>query len=114
SCDPTTGCIHTPVAGTCDDGSVCTTGDTCVAGVCTGTLTPAAQTCALGNGNVCDGAEACNPTTGACDPGTPLVCNDNNPCTTDTCSAISGCQFTNVADSTPCGIGMTCLAGVCQ
>jgi hypothetical protein len=114
SCDPLVGCIHTPVAGTCDDASLCTTGDICVAGVCTGTPTPAAQTCALGNGNVCDGIEQCNPATGLCDPGTPLVCNDGNPCTTDTCNTVSGCQFANVADSTPCGIGMTCLAGVCQ
>jgi hypothetical protein len=37
SCDPLVGCIHTPVAGTCDDTNACTAGDTCVAGVCTGT-----------------------------------------------------------------------------
>jgi hypothetical protein len=48
-----------------------------------------------GNSNVCDGAEACDAF-GECTPGLPLVCNDSNLCTTDSCHPISGCSFTSI------------------
>ncbi len=34
SCDPTTGCVHAALAGTCSDGNACTTGDSCQDAVC--------------------------------------------------------------------------------
>ena len=37
SCDPAVGCVHAPLSGgACDDGRLCTTGDTCQNGVCAG------------------------------------------------------------------------------
>ena len=38
SCDPTLGCQHValPTGASCEDGSLCTTGDSCIRGVCVG------------------------------------------------------------------------------
>ncbi|HEV7733111.1 MAG TPA: hypothetical protein VGR62_13155 [Candidatus Binatia bacterium] len=117
SCAQATGCVNAPNVGSCDDGSLCTTGDTCAGGSCVGTPTPAAVTCNAGNGTVCDGAEACNPATGNCEAGTPLSCNDNNPCTDDTCDAVTGCAHTpntaSCTDGSACTSGDTCSAGSC-
>jgi len=69
------------------------------------------------DGNVCNGHETC--VSGACVPGTPLNCDDSNPCTVDTCDPVAGCVHTNVANGTTCndGNGCTrsdvCVAGVC-
>ncbi|HAN32155.1 MAG TPA: hypothetical protein DCQ06_11200, partial [Myxococcales bacterium] len=42
-------------------------------------------------------------------------CDDSNPCTTDSCSAKTGCGHKAVKDGTSCGAGaQTCNAGVCQ
>jgi len=35
-------------------------------------------------------------------------CNDNNECTTDTCTADNACQYTNVASGTACDDGLWC------
>jgi uncharacterized repeat protein (TIGR03806 family) len=43
------------------------------------------------DGNACNGIETCE--TGSCAGGAAPVCNDGNPCTTDTCSPGSGCSF---------------------
>jgi formylglycine-generating enzyme required for sulfatase activity len=40
--------------------------------------------------NVCNGVETCDPVLG-CQPGTPLNCNDGDPCTVDGCHVITGC-----------------------
>ncbi|MBX7190909.1 MAG: hypothetical protein K1X94_02570 [Sandaracinaceae bacterium] len=100
-------CTHPARTGSaCSDGSLCTTGDACsVAGVCTGTPLDCADM------NVCT-SDSCNPATGcvhapammgtacsdgdactvgdtcvgtACQAGTPMSCNDSNPCTSDAC-----------------------------
>jgi hypothetical protein len=42
--------------------------------------------------NVCNGAETCQA--GVCIAGVPISCNDNNPCTIDTCDPVAGCTFT--------------------
>lgn len=42
ACDPELGCVHAINASPCDDGNVCTSGDVCAAGVCTGGTTIAA------------------------------------------------------------------------
>ncbi len=81
-CDTTTGqCALGPISegNPCDaDGTVCTAGDKCVAGTC-----------------------------GA---GSQVMCDDNNPCTTDTCDPIAGCK--NVANNAPCDAdGNACTAG---
>src|SRR5262249_55215737 len=142
SCDPVAGCRHVAVAdGTsCADSTVCNGAEVCQAGVCqpgsplncddgnpctTDTCLPvsACQHTSLPNGaacpdaTVCNGAETC--LAGVCIAGTPLNCNDNNPCTLDTCDPVAGCRHTPVANGTPCPDATvcngaeTCSAGVC-
>jgi hypothetical protein len=41
--------------------------------------------------NICNGAEDC--VSGACAPGTPLVCDDGVACTDDSCNPATGCVF---------------------
>jgi hypothetical protein len=56
TCDHSTGVCSNPAAPDatpCDDGSKCTTGDTCLAGTCVGTPV------------VCD-SSTCDPLTGLC------------------------------------------------
>jgi hypothetical protein len=47
-----------------------------------------------------------------------VQCNDNNPCTTDTCNPASGCTFTNntlaCSDNNACTSGDVCAAGSCK
>jgi hypothetical protein len=114
-------CSNTPVLnGTaCNDNNMCTgvgpggTGDTCTGGVCSG---PAVN---CSDGNACNGMETCNPTTG-CAPGTPLTCDDNNPCTADSCNPATGCvnnptplNGTACDDGSACTNPDTCTNGVC-
>ena len=40
SCDPATGCVHTPNSLPCNDGNPCTSGDACAGGACVGTPIP--------------------------------------------------------------------------
>lgn len=41
-------------------------------------------------------------------------CNDNNPCTTESCVAETGhCNYENAADGTSCGLANVCEKGVC-
>lgn len=70
--------------------------------------------------NVCNGLETCSA--GVCSNGTALNCDDGNPCTTDTCSPIFGCNHDIVSaagnacnDTTNlCNIGGTCnVLGAC-
>jgi hypothetical protein len=50
-------------------------------------------------------------------PATTVTCDDNNPCTDDSCNSISGCLFADNAlicdDGNACTSGDTCVAGVC-
>src|SRR5207253_1450856 len=70
------------------------------------------------NGNLCNGVEVCHA--GVCQPGTPVSCADNNPCTTETCDPKAGCLRTAVANGTPCidsnlcNGEETCQSGVCS
>jgi len=54
-CNPPTGCTHLLNANPCDDDNVCTTGDTCNLGVCTG-----GAPLACSDGDPCT-ADLCNP-----------------------------------------------------
>ncbi len=92
SCDPKTGkCVFTNKVkdAKCDDGDVCTSGDACVAGKCTGKKSD------------CDDKKPC--TTDTCDPkkgctNVELKCDDFDSCTTDACDAKAGkCAYTEVA-----------------
>ncbi len=83
-CNPESGCDSYPVEdGTeCDDGNLCTMGDTCVSGVCSGSLV------AIDDGNPCT-VDSCNESTGEVvhEPVDGISCDDGNPCTVgDVCS----------------------------
>jgi len=133
-CDPTVagGCVHdpAPLTTTCDDGNACTVGDSCKAGLCKG---GSARSCNDGNPcttDRCDTVTGCytTPATGACDDGTVcstasacldgqcratalLDCDDDNPCTLDTCHPTLGCQHAAVADLTSCDDRQACTTG---
>jgi hypothetical protein len=87
-------CVFNPLAGPCDDGNLCTTGDTCSVV-----------------------AEPGQPVTGEC-KGKDKVCDDQNPCTDDTCDPAKGCGYANVdgpcSTGNPCEVGAKCEAGLCK
>ncbi|HEX6273899.1 MAG TPA: LamG-like jellyroll fold domain-containing protein, partial [Polyangiaceae bacterium] len=121
TCDPANGVTHTPVAaGTpCPDGNVCNGLEACSAsGACAPGIPlnlddensctsdscdpvagvhhePVANGTPCPDSTVCNGNEACNA--GACSPGTPLVTDDGNQCTVDSCDPINGVAHTLLA-----------------
>lgn len=84
----------------CDDGDLCTYNDKCTQGVC------------LGKPTLCDGGPClvgvCNTNTGLCESA-PLDCDDDNPCTTDTCDAGIGCDHAFACDD-----GIPCTVDICD
>ena len=89
----------------CDDGNVCTT-DTCNPnnGACLGQV----------NTNPCDDKDACTTGDtcggGTCQPGKPVVCADNNACTTDSCDKATGCKYV----AKDCNDNNACTADGCD
>ena len=80
-CDTkTAACKYVPIVKSCTDDNQCTTGDTCADNIKTGNYT-------------CVGGKAAN-------------CNDQNPCTVDTCDPLKGCA--NTIDTT---IVVACYSG---
>ncbi|MBM4371708.1 MAG: hypothetical protein FJ098_08645, partial [Deltaproteobacteria bacterium] len=66
------------------------------------------------DGDPCTQGERCS--FGTCQGGVPMVCADDNPCTTDVCIPGLGCQSQSVPNGEPCIDGMpfwTCMGGVC-
>ena len=80
-------CQNTHNTASCEDGDACTTGDVCTAGSCAGTDTSAAD------------------------------CDDQNPCTDDTCDPVTGCTHppntVTCDDGDLCTTGDVCGAGTC-
>ncbi len=139
SCDPASGCAYAADdALTCDDDNPCTTGDHCDNGACafsggvdcnddnpcTDDLCDAdtkdcanpANTAQCDDGSLCTQADACEG--GACVGGAPVICNDDNPCTTDLCDPKAGiCTFEAnddaCEDGDKCTTGDTCKGGAC-
>jgi hypothetical protein len=62
------------------------------------------------DGNACNGSETCNTGSGECEAGTPIVCNDGDACTTDSCNSATGCTATPVS----CNDGNACTADACD
>ncbi len=107
----------------CEDGDLCTAGDSCYQGKCTAGL----FTCACKSdsdclskedGNFCNGTLFCDTT------GTKPACKvkastlvscpsvDDTPCLKNTCQAKTGdCQPAQVAPNTPCTDGDACTTG---
>ncbi len=100
----------------CNDNNACTA-DTCDPG--TGVCAHAA----VANGTTCSSANKCllstTCTNGVCG-GTVKVCNDNNPCTTDTCTTSTGaCKYTASSgaacnDNNVCTVNDVCMSGLCK
>ena len=109
-CNPLTGACHEPKDGPCDDGSLCTSFDACLAGVCVG-----GPTACIDDANPCT-LPGCDPKTGAC--GTPMPdgapCDDGALCaSTGTCQG-GTCLFTTAGcpdDGSPCTLEMCTPAG---
>ena len=141
ACDPSSGACaleDQPDATPCDDLSICSADDQCLAGECVG----AALDCSDDNvctQDLCDPLGGCHyeDAAGACDDadpctvddqcddgvcaGSPFDCEDNNPCTNDQCVVVGGqaqCFYQNNDD--PCDDGSVCteddicVAGACE
>ena len=137
TCNPFTGICTNPSKADdadCDDGDLCNGVSSCQVGVCTET-TPTVLCVAL---DVCHDAGTCDPGTGVCnDPAkpndtncddedvcngvdtcqggvctettAPLVCDDDDPCTTDSCQSVTGCSTTAVPGCIPCNQNVDCV-----
>lgn len=71
----------------CDDGNT-NNGD-----CCSSTCQFESSGSACSTGDLCTTGDTCNGA-GTCEPGSAVVCDDNNPCTQDSCDTGSGCVFT--------------------
>jgi len=101
-----------PQADDCDDGLFCNGTDTCINGICV------------------EGASPCDPLTETCDQDNDVClvfacvfdidCDDQNPCTTDTCNVDNECEYEALEDLTPCSDDLfcngaeVCMSGVCE
>ena len=111
-CDIAGACSHLPNDAACADANPCTT-DTCdVAIGCTNVDAPKGTTCT--DGDACTGVDDCAGST--CMSGTPVNCNDGDPCTTDACDSSTGaCSHPFAAPGTACDDGVACTtADVCD
>ena len=80
---------------------------------CTDDCDPATGKCVHANNNaLCDDGNACTTgdtcSGGSC-KGTAVRCDDNNPCTYNTCDSKKGCYYPN-----KCKEGQTCVGGTCK
>ncbi len=96
---------HNKCPSTCSDANDCTQ-DWC---------DPAVGTCHHDplDGNGCNDYSACTENDichGTSCSGTPIDCNDDNACTSDTCDPEIGCVWTNLT-GTPCSDDDACTAG---
>lgn len=99
-------CEWIPLPGSCDDGSVCTTGDHCEGGLCLGT----AVNC--DDDNACT-LDVCNLLTGCQYTGIASNgCDDGLECTMDYCDPLLGCGHTPIEGECAGGAGI-CLGLDC-
>lgn len=141
-CNATLGCTHLPAnqGASCDDSNACTVGEKCAGGSCTGgvqancddgnpctndSCNPATGLCMwqssagpCSDGNACTTADVCAQ--GKC-TGVPVVCDDQNPCTSDACvKEANNCVFTPLTtaqtcdDGDACTTADACAAGSCK
>lgn len=138
SCDQSLSCQFVPQPGFCDDSDACTEGDLCVGADCiagnpidctdnnpctedycdpkVGCINQAGSKI-CDDGNACTEMDTCDAT-GKC-IGKPVVCDDKNQCTTDSCDLFDGCLFApklgNPCDDNDiCTASDECKNGVCQ
>jgi len=138
-CDPQSGVCSQPIkpAGApCEDGDLCTSGESCTNGLCiggtplicepldschdAGVCEPGTGQCthpakidgsSCEDGNPCTQQDACRA--GACLGGPPVTCPPPGPCQLQgTCDpAQGGCQNPSLPDNTPCDDGSLCTLG---
>ncbi len=134
-CDPAIGCTHVPFEGVlpCDDGLVCTEDDTCLNGACSPgpvPVCPGGGPCVQGvcreeaggcttepltegspcpDEDLCNGDETCSG--GECKGGTPLECDDGDPCTDDWCDPAEGCRV-RASDAPECVAPQVTVVGI--
>jgi hypothetical protein len=134
TCDPATGCVHTPLPGQpCNQSNKCRT-DVCNAsGQCEpgpATVTcpqchvcdPDSGTCtAVTNGTLCEDGNLCTVgdtcQNGTCQPGAAKTCpSTGNQCTESVCNKTTGaCETRNKSNGTSCNDGNACTTGeTCQ
>ncbi len=112
SCSPTSGCVHKPSGAPnccnsnndCLDGNSCTQ-DSCADGGACKSNPVTGQPC--NDGTSCTTGDTCQA--GQC-KGTPKNCDDENPCTADSCTGNGQCVHTSQAGACP---GGTCVNGGC-
>jgi hypothetical protein len=95
----------------CHDGNDCTV-DVCGgAGGCTHEILDSGECM---DGDACTVGDHCSA--GQC-MGNPVLCDDKNPCTDDSCDGLGGCLFANndadCDDQEPCTVGDECAEGKC-
>ena len=135
-CQLPSGCTLTVNSAPCDDGEVCSVGDTCKGGKClagSGNKCDDGKPCTTdkcdaitsacshepyegpcSDGNACTTGEVCLG--GVCKGGKVIVCDDGNVCTDDSCDAKVGCSFgvnSAACDAGACTTGDVCLGGMC-
>ena len=134
TCHIIEGCVHTHNDNPCDDGDICTVGDSCTDGLCEpgpalecddskectdDSCNPDAGCVHVSNDELCDDNNVCTEgdtcVDGGCVPGPAKDCDDANDCTTDTCDNVDGCQYSDLADDSPCtDDGDPCSTDVCK
>ena len=121
-CNAKSGCAHVLAPGGCDDGDKCTAGDTCKAGDDCVPGKPCIPGNCVGVPDSCDDNVPC--TLDTCQAGigckhspSDAKCDDNEICTDDSCVAASGCKNEPITascnDGNACTKGDTCKGGVC-
>ena len=136
NCNPKGGCTFFPNDAFCDDGSLCTTNDSCAQAKCSGEVISCDDTnpctsdgcsddtgCTHTNldlpcedGNPCTIGDACLE--GLCVNGPQKDCDDENFCTTEYCDLNTGnCVFETTEggcdDGNACTEGESCANGSC-
>ncbi len=132
-------CVYSSHAEPCAEGDKCMASGTCKAGKCeggkkvdcgdenactddacdpkTGKCLFTSNTVPCDDNNKCTTGDACK--LGKCAKGKPKLCNDDNPCTDDSCHPVTGgCLHANnkkpCDDNNGCTFGETCSDAKCQ
>jgi hypothetical protein len=136
ACAPDSGCSFVPNSEECSDGTDCTVGDKCSSGWCLPGPTldcsddnpctddscdPQDGCVNLNNSLPCTDGDACTDgdicSSGTCSPGQALDCNDDSPCTIDSCDPGVGCKNLPLDgecdDGNECTDGDICAQGLC-
>jgi len=134
NCTPASGCSNDAVAdgAACPDADLCNGDESCQSGICRAgsaldcddhnpctqdacSATIGCENLPLEDGISCGGG-VCGPSTcraGACEPDDASVCDDGDPCTSNSCDPDFGCVYEQYPDGHECGGCRMCLAGTC-